>query len=195
MADEEGASGSVGSEGETIVSTQVVCQLLMLSRQRVEQLVADGYIKRHSRGQYSVVAAVQGYIKFLRDETRSRNMTAAESRVRDARAKDIEVRTAVRLSHLVPRAVYEEMIEAFAGVVRSEFAGLAAACSRDLTVRRTIEREINARLRRIAEHALAQAIRLETVRFSDDAIGADGAGHLGGGQSDVPANGGGAGTA
>jgi hypothetical protein len=182
MAEEEEADVAATSEGETIVSTAVVCSLLMLSRQRVEQLVGDGYIKRHSRGLYSLVSAVQGYIKFLRDETRSRNMTAAESRVRDARAKDIEVRTAVRLSELVPRAVYEEMIEAFAGVVRSELAGLAATCSRDLTVRRAIEREINVRLRRIAEHAMAQAIRLETVRSTDAPIGADGAGSVGGGQ-------------
>jgi len=190
MADEDDAP-----EGETIISTPVLCQLLMLSRQRIEQLVRDGYITRHARGEYSLVASVQGYIKFLRDETRRQNVSAADSRIRDARAKDIEVRTAVRLQQLVPRSVFEEMIEAFAGVVRSEFAGLAAACTRDLTVRRTIEREINARLRRIAEHALAQAIRVETVRVTDDAIGADGTGHLGGGEPDVSSNGSGAGAA
>jgi hypothetical protein len=191
MADEdEGAP-----EGETIITTPVLCQLLMLSRQRVEQLVNEGYIKRHARGQYSLVSAVQGYIKFLRDETRRQNVSAADSRIRDARAKDIEVRTAVRLSQLVPRPFFEEMIEGFAGVVRMEFAGVAATCSRDLTVRRTIEREINARLRRIAEYAMAQAIRLETVRGTDDAFGADGTGPVGGSEPDVSANGSGAGAA
>ena len=192
MADEETAAGDAG---ETIIGTPILCQLLMLSRQRIDQLVKEGYIKRHDRGQYSLVNAVQGYIKFLRDETRRQNVSAADSRVRDARAKDIEVRTAVRLSQLVPRLVYEDMIESFAGVVRSELSGMAATCSRDLAVRRTIDREINARLRRIAEHAMAQAIRLETVRFADDAVGADGTGRVGGGQSDVSTNGGGAGAA
>lgn len=190
MADDE-----TGAEGATIVSTAVMCQLLMLSRQRIDQLVRDGYMKRHAPGQFSLVDGVQGYIRFLRDETRRQNVSAADSRVRDARAKDIEVRTLQRLGRLVPLEVYEEMIESVAGVVRSEFAGLAATCSRDLTLRRIIEREVNVRLRRIAEHAMAQAIRLETVRGADDAVRAIGAGPMGGGEQDLSANGSGAGSA
>jgi hypothetical protein len=164
-----------GADGATVITLPVVCQLLMLSRQRVDQLVASGHIKKVGRGEYSLVDAVQGYIRFLRDEAHQKTMTAADSRVRDARARDIEVRTAQRLSRLVPLSVYDEMIDGFAGVVRSEFAGLPATCTRNLIERRIIERETNARLRRIAEYAMAQAIRLETVRGADHAIGADGA--------------------
>jgi hypothetical protein len=75
----------------------------------------------------------------------------------------IEVCTQQRLSRLVPLEIYNEMIDSFAGMVRSEFAGLAAVCTHDITMRRIIEREVNARLRRIVEHALAQAIRLEAA--------------------------------
>jgi hypothetical protein len=114
--------------------------------------------------------------------------------MRDAKAREIEVRTQQRLSRLVPLEVYEEMIDNIAGLVRSEFAGLAAVCTRDLTARRIIEREINARLRRIAEHAMAQAVRLETLRGADTAIGADRTGPVGGGEPDLSANGGGSGT-
>jgi hypothetical protein len=99
------------------------------------------------------------------------------------------------LSRLVPLDIYEEMIDGLAGVVRSEFAGLAAASTRDLTMRRIIEREVNARLRRISEYAMAQAIRLEAVGGADDAVRANGAGHLGSGKQDVPADSGGARTA
>jgi hypothetical protein len=184
MADDE----SSAPDGATLISTPVLAQLLMLSRQRIEQLCADGWIKRAARGQFSLVEGVQGYIKFLRDEHRRQNMSAADSRVREARAKEIEVKTAQRLGRLVPLDAYEEMIDGIAGLVRSEFAGLPAACTRDLTLRRMMEREVNARLRRIAEHAMAQAIRLETVRGVDDAVRADGAGHVGGEQSDLSAN-------
>jgi hypothetical protein len=179
----------------TIISVPVVCQLLMLSRQRIDQLVNDGWLKRVAKGQFSLVDAVQGYIRFLRDEHRRQNVSAADSRVRDARARDIETRTAIRLSQLVPREIYDEMIDGFAGVVRSEFAGLAAASTRDLPTRRAIDREVNVILRRIAEYALAQALRMEAVRGIDPAVGADGAGHMGGGKSDLSANGGGAGAA
>jgi hypothetical protein len=59
-------------------------------------------------------------------------------------------------------------------------------------MRRIIEREVNARLRRIAEHSMAQAIRLETHGGADDAVRANGAGHMGGGEQDIPSNSGGA---
>jgi hypothetical protein len=166
----------------TIISTANLCGLLMLSRQRLDQLVSDGVIFRHSPGQFKLVDTIQKYISWLRDDARTRTRSAADSRVRDARAKDIEVKTAQRLSQLVPLAAYDDMIEGFAGVVRSEFAGLAAASSRNLQDRKIIEREVNARLRRIAEYAMAQAIRLETVRGADPSIGANGAGSVGGGE-------------
>jgi hypothetical protein len=104
------------------------------------------------------------------------------------------VRTQQRLSRLVPIEIYDGMIDSFAGVVRSELAGLAVVCTRDLALRRIIEREVNARLRRMAEHAMAQAIRLETVRGTDDAVRTDRAGPVGGGEQDVSGNSGGAGT-
>ncbi|MCA1452851.1 hypothetical protein I6F35_06400 [Bradyrhizobium sp. BRP22] len=163
---------------------------------RISQFVAQGWLKTTGRkAQYNWFDACQGYVRWLRDEDRRSQKSAADSRMRDAKAREIEVRTNQRLGRLVPLEVYEEMIDSLAGEVRSEFAGLAAACTRDLTLRRIIEREVNARLRRIAEHAMAQAIRLETVRGADDAVRADGAGPVGGGEPDLSGNGSGAGAA
>jgi hypothetical protein len=139
--------------------------------------------------------ACSGWAKFMRAEDRRSTRSSSDSRMRDAKARDIEVRTQQRLSRLVPLEVYEEMIDSITGVIRSEFAGLAVVTTRDLAMRRIIEREVNARLKRIAEYAMAQAIRLETVRGVDDAERADGAGHLGGGKQDVSTNSSGAGTA
>src|SRR5262245_37344455 len=95
------------------------------------QLAKVGLIKPIGRCSYSLVDAVQGYIKFLRDDMRRHTVHAADSRVREARAREIEVKTAQRLGHLVPLSVYEEMIDRLAGFTRSELAGLPAACTRD----------------------------------------------------------------
>ena len=163
---------------------------------RVSHHVAEGWLIPSGRkGQYNWFDACQGFVRWLRAEDRKTSRSASDSRMRDAKAREIEIRTQQRLSRLVPLDVYDEMIDSFAGVVRSEFAGLAATCTRDLIMRRIIEREVNARLRRVAEHAMAQAIRLEAVRGTDDAIRADGAGPVGGSKSDLPIDSGGAGAA
>ena len=136
-----------------------------VSSVRVNQLHREGWFKQlesTARGRYNWIEACNGFVRFLRDEDRRSTRSAADSRIKDAKARDIETRTQQRLSRLVPLEVYEEMIDNIAGMVRAEFAGLAAASTRDLTMRRIIEREVNARLRRIAEGAMAQAIRLET---------------------------------
>jgi hypothetical protein len=178
------------------VETNMLANCWMVSAARVKQLAHEGWFKPLDvgRGKYNLIEACTGFVKYLRAEDRRSTRSAADARIKDAKAQDIETRTKQRLGRLIPLEVYEEMIDNMSGVVRSEFAGLAAASTRDLTMRRVIEREVNARLRRIAEHAMAQAIRLEASGGADDAVRANGARHLGGEQQDVPTNGGGAGA-
>jgi hypothetical protein len=170
-------------EQATLTDGRTLARCWGLTAPRISQFVAEGWLKPvgDKRGRYSWFDACAGYVRWLRDENRTTSKSASDSRMRDAKARDIEVRTQQRLARLVPIEIYEEMIDTLAGMVRSEFAGLAAACTRDVTMRRIIEREVNARLRRIAEHSLAQAIRLEAMGGADHAIGADGAGSVGGG--------------
>jgi len=177
--------------------TTTLAMVFGMQQTRVSQISHDGWYKQleGTRGKYNWVEACRGYIKYLKDADRRSSKSSSESRIRDAKARDIEVRTQQRLARLVPLTAYEEMIDGIAGMVRSEFAGLAAASTRDLTMRRIIEREVNARLRRIAEYAMAQAIRLETAGGADNAIRTDGAGPVGSSQQDVSADSGGAGTA
>jgi hypothetical protein len=182
-------------ETKHVIDTHVLASCWGMTPARIGQLANMGWFKPVAKGKYNWMDACSGYIKFLRDEDRRSSKSASETRIKDAKARDIEVRTMQRLSRLIPLEVYEEMIDSIAGVVRSEFAGLAAACTRDLVMRRIIEREVNARLRRIAEHAMAQAIRLETDGGVADAVRADGAGPVGGGEPDLSSDSGGAGTA
>ena len=176
-------------ERRKIVNAGMVEKVLMLSRSRVEQLIRSGLLRKLAPGKYDLIECVQAYIRYLREDAKINNRDAANARVRDARAKDIEAKTAERLKQLVHVSVLEETIDGLCGLVRSEFAGLAAACTRDLVMRRIIEREVNARLRRIAENAMAKAIRLGGGGRADDAERANGAGPVGGEQSNVPADG------
>lgn len=173
------------------VDTQTLSVVFGVSSVRISQLAHEGWFKpldHTRRGRYNWIDACTGFVKYLRAEDRRSTKSSADTRIRDAKAREIEVRTQQRLGRLVPLEAYEEMIDSIAGVVRSEFAGLAAAATRDLTMRRIIEREVNARLRRIAEHAMAQAIRLETTGGVDTAVRADGAGPVGSSEPDVSAN-------
>jgi phage terminase Nu1 subunit (DNA packaging protein) len=167
-------------ERAKIVNLEALQQILVLSRTRCEQLAREGIIKKKAPGKYDLVASVQAYIRFLREDAKINNRDAANARVRDARARDIEARTAERLGRLVSIALYDEMIQGFAGLVRSEFAGMPSACTRDLVMRRIIEREINARLRRMAEYAATQSVRVGPVRGNDNAERANGTGRMGG---------------
>jgi hypothetical protein len=171
-----------------------LAQVFGVTTARISQLVNGGWFTAVARGTYDLAEACAGYIKFLRDDERRSTKSAADSRMRDAKAREIEIRTMQRLSRLVPLDAYDEMIDNISGIVRSEFAGLAAACTRDLTQRRMIEREVNARLRRIAEYAMAQAIRLEAGSGTADAVRANGAGPVGSSEPDVPADSGSTGT-
>jgi hypothetical protein len=183
-------------EQAALTDTGTLARCWGVTGPRISQFAAEGWLRPiGKRGRYSWFDACQGFVQRLRDDRRHTSSSAADSRMRDAKANEIEVRTRQRLSRLVSIEVYDEMIDNMAGMVRSEFAGLAAVCTRDLTLRRIIEREVNARLRRIAEHALAQAIRLETLGRPDDAVGAGRAGSVGGGQQDISGNGGGSGAA
>jgi predicted HTH domain antitoxin len=166
-----------------------LAELLMMDASRVTQLTKDGTLKRLAKGEYDLRQAVQDYIRYLREYQKRQTAAAADSRVRDARAKDIEARTAQRLGQLVSLSVYDEMIDGFAGVVRSELAGMPAACTRDLVMRRIIERELNVRLRRMAEYAMAQSIRVEAMGGPDSSQRSTRARSVGGGESDLSPNG------
>ena len=49
-----------------------------------------------------LVGAVQGYLKYLKEDERRSTRSAADSRVRDARALEIELRIAERTRDLIP---------------------------------------------------------------------------------------------
>lgn len=135
------------SKNESTSGTIPISQaalLLMISDERVRQLVKQGYIERPARGRVPLVGAVQGYIRFLRDEDRRSTKSAADNRVREARAREIELRTAREAGELIPAEEAVAYTQAVVGALISRMNGLPAQITRNLDERRKIESMLDA---------------------------------------------------
>lgn len=170
-----------------VLTTAATAELLMLSPQRLDQLVAEGWFKRHAPGRFLLVDAVQGYIRSMREGRYAKSQ--ADGRVRDLRSQEIQVRTFERLGRLVHIEEFDAMTDGIAGLFRSELAGQPSRVTRDLALRRVIEQDVHGIFQRVAGAAEQIAARLPETRPLGAAIGTAAAGPLGGGEPDVSANG------
>lgn len=116
---------------------------LDLSRVRVVQLVNEGALPRNVDGSFDLDACRLAYIRYLRSEDRRGAKSATASRVQEARAKEIELRTAREEGRLVPLEGVQAAIADILGTYRYELTGVPAASSRDLAVRSEIEKHLN----------------------------------------------------
>jgi phage terminase Nu1 subunit (DNA packaging protein) len=116
---------------------------LDLSRVRVVQLVKEGALPRNADDSFDLDACRIAYIHYLRSEDRRGAKSATASRVQEARAKEIELRTAREEGRLVPMDDVNAAIADILGTYRSELNGVPAASSRDLAVRGEIEKQLN----------------------------------------------------
>ena len=107
-----------------------------MSRSRLEQLVNDGWIKRHAPGKYRLIDAVHGYIDFMRDERTRNSNRAADLRKLLAIFRRRRSRCAIvaeRLGVVVPAEEFDEFIDGIAGIILTELGTLPARFTRDLT--------------------------------------------------------------
>lgn len=129
---------------------------------RLRQIEKDGDWFTIERGGKVILAeVVTGYVNFLKDEERRSSKGAAAARVTDARTREIELRTAMRLRTVVPVEDAQAIVDRIAAMVKAEFSGLPARHTRDLEVRRKLDAEIDAIFERLADQAAAQCAALE----------------------------------
>lgn len=146
---------------EAGISTVLAGELLQLGPERVRQLIKDGYVVRSAHGRVTIRQAVQGYLRFRDDSERRSSKSASASRVQDARAREIDVRTAERDGRLVDLTEHLDVFAEVIGALKAELMGVPAQASAAMDVRRKIERAINDALGRCAirfEKASAEAV-------------------------------------
>jgi hypothetical protein len=106
--------------------------------------VRDGSIPKAPRkGFYSLVGAVQGYIRFLKDEQRTSTRVAADSGVKKARELEIMQRVRERSNQLIEGSVAAEALDDVVSVIVTELDGLPARFTRDVKVRKQLQVKID----------------------------------------------------
>jgi hypothetical protein len=124
-----------------------------MSRSQMHRLEQAGRLVRSGRD-YRLLASLTGYAASLR-EAAERAKSHAEDRRRllAARARQIELRTAVQLGTLCRQ---EESLELFIEVlapIKADLVGLAASVTRDREVRRAIDERVTVILNDAADRA------------------------------------------
>lgn len=130
-------------------------RLLMLSNERIRQLVKEGYIPKPSKNSYPLVGVVQGYIRFLRDEDRRSSKVKADSDLKKARERQIALKTARDEAVLVPIEEARAYVQAIVGTLISSIASLPAQVTRNPDDRRRFETAIDGVRAEVAK-AIAQ---------------------------------------
>ena len=126
----------------TELDAAAAAKLLDVSTRRLQQLAKDGWIAPSGRNRYPLVSVVQGYAAYLRDQIgKAARGSDAEARLRNARAREVELRTA-RLDGTVI-----DLDEALSAT--SEMPGLFIACLEGLPARITRDARERTRLQRI----------------------------------------------
>lgn len=116
---------------------------LDISQPRVAQFVGEGVFKTLPSRKLDLDACRLAYIRWLRDETRRSTQSAAAARVQDARAKAIELRNARDEGKLWDAEETSAAISDVLGTFRHELGGVAAASTRDLTIREAINQHFD----------------------------------------------------
>jgi hypothetical protein len=150
-------------------TTQELAAVLEISGTRIQQLANEGWYKSIGKNRWNRDEVYRGYLKFLRADDRRSTKSAGEFRLRDAKAKVVEMQLAERARDLIRYDEAETALETVVGVVRTEMGGVGARVTRDLVMRRAIEKAINDGLTRVVERLAAEVAALKT---GDGAAGA-----------------------
>lgn len=105
---------------------------------------------------------MQGYITCLKDDSRQASKSASDSRVRDARAREIELRIAREERKLVSLEEASGCLDETIGTFLTMLSGLPAQITNDRRERVRIEAIIDAGRQRIADHFERRVKELRT---------------------------------
>lgn len=90
------------SQERGLITADVAAALLRISRRRFFQVVEQGWIAKAERGKYRIRDVVHGFIALRDDQIERAERKNIENRIRDARAREIELRTARVEASLIP---------------------------------------------------------------------------------------------
>lgn len=171
---------------DLVVSRDELQEILGISSTTVHRLTLSGVLRKDGRGEYPLFPNVMGYVSYLSEHANSAK-AKSESRVKAARAREIELRNARAENRLIEFDEAVGFVHDIFGPLRSDLLGVPARCSRDIALRQKIETEINACLSKAADRTVTEAAALQAHGAGTEAQSDDDAGRMGGGEQDIPA--------
>lgn len=147
-----------------LITVAQASKLLMVSGQWLRQLASKGHIPKAVKGKYPLVAVVQGYIGFLKDEERRTSKVQADSGLKAARQREVELRIAEKEGRLVDMEDVEATFNDILGTFRAELNGIPAAVTRDMKLRVSIEQGIDGAVARSEKRFLEARAALQSGR-------------------------------
>lgn len=120
------------------IGVETAAALIRVSPRRLQQLSNEGWIKKEGRGQYTVRGVVQGFITYLDDQLERTERRNADNRVREARAREIELRTARAEAQLVPTDEVLAWTQAVVGALMERLRELPERLTTDARERERI---------------------------------------------------------
>jgi phage terminase Nu1 subunit (DNA packaging protein) len=156
----------------------VIARLLDLSERRVQQLSREGVIPKAERGQYDLVAAVRGYVAYLRDlavraQSGAPDFGAERARLIKAKADLAEMEAEGRRGELLPAEAVEAAWTAVLARLRARLLvlpdRLAPLCHEETTIA-----GVRDQIRRAVREALDELAATPIVAAEPDGPGAAG---------------------
>lgn len=155
MAKKEAAEApefiEIGGIRWPVLSAEAMAAVCGFSTDYLRQLERAGRFRKIGRDRYAPAAVFAGYIAHLKDEERRSTKSAEAKRVLEARAREIEIRNAMREGRLIEADDMAEHVAMVIGAFRSELAGVPAAATRDLALRAAIEAPLEDAITRLRD--------------------------------------------
>ena len=146
---------------DALISLDDAGRLLGMSAERIRILVKEGYIDRPHPGRVTLSSVARGYARYWQEKSSQETKTSADTRVRDARAAEIEQRIAERNRQLVPAAEATAAIDHVVAACAEAFAAIPAMLTRDVGERTRIEKQVKRAQGEVAKRLSEAAELLE----------------------------------
>jgi hypothetical protein len=145
------------------VSAQAMALHLGMARPSLDVLLADRIIEKLPNGRFDIDATRVKYIQHLRRARRTSPETTARAAYDQAKAHDLAVRSAIRDGTLMETDEAMAIIDELMGILLTGLSGMAARITRDMEVRRAIDREVYNLRQALADKCAQRAAALETA--------------------------------
>ena len=138
-------------------------RLIGKSIQHVRDLVRDGFVPEPVGGKYLVTDVASGALKARDAADRRASKSAADSRLRDIKAEEVQLRMDEKRKVQVAagQAAAVHVIDEFFGGLKADLLAIPARVTTDLATRRKIEDGLNEAFGAAGKRAIDAADRVE----------------------------------